>query len=107
MIAEIKPANMKIFKGFSIATLPKMRILDCCRHNMTKTRNKIPAKINDFTVLQITLVFQGLESLKKIVNKKIHTFRQPLQVRVLPVLDGSIRETALGAKRPFLPRFKQ
>jgi hypothetical protein len=28
MIAEIKPANMKIFNGFSITTLPKTRILD-------------------------------------------------------------------------------
>jgi hypothetical protein len=31
MIVKIKPANMKIFKGFSITTLPKMRILDCCK----------------------------------------------------------------------------
>jgi hypothetical protein len=41
---------MKIFKGFSITTLPKMRILDLQRHNMTKTPNKIQAKISDFTV---------------------------------------------------------
>jgi hypothetical protein len=42
---------MKIFKGFSIITLPKTQILDYCNiHNMTKTRNKIPAKISDFTV---------------------------------------------------------
>jgi hypothetical protein len=27
-----------------------MRILDLQRHNMTKTQNKIPAKISDFTV---------------------------------------------------------
>jgi hypothetical protein len=47
MIVKIKPANMKIFKGFSITTLPKMRILD----NKTKMRNKIPAKISDFTVV--------------------------------------------------------
>jgi hypothetical protein len=50
MIAKIKPANMKIFKGFSITTLPKTQILDLQRHNMTKTRNKIPAKRSDFTV---------------------------------------------------------
>jgi WD40 repeat protein len=31
MIAKIRPANMKIFKGFSITTLPKKRILDCCK----------------------------------------------------------------------------
>jgi hypothetical protein len=47
MIAKIKPANMKIFKGFSITTLPKNANF---RHNMTKTWNKIPAKISDFTV---------------------------------------------------------
>jgi hypothetical protein len=29
MIVKIK--HMKIFKGFSITTLPKMRILDCCK----------------------------------------------------------------------------
>jgi hypothetical protein len=34
-----------------------MRILDCCRHNMTKTRNKIPAKINDFTVPGTTILW--------------------------------------------------
>jgi hypothetical protein len=49
MIVKINPANMKIIKGFSITTHPKTWILDCC--NMTKTRNKIAAKISDFTVV--------------------------------------------------------
>jgi hypothetical protein len=60
MVAKIKPANMKIFKGFSITTFPKnvnFR-LTVARHNMTKTRNKIPAKISDFTVYRIL----GLEN---------------------------------------------
>jgi hypothetical protein len=41
---------MKIFKGFSITTLPKLNFRLLQRHNMTKMRNKIPAKISDFTI---------------------------------------------------------
>jgi hypothetical protein len=45
---KIKTMNMKIFKQFSMTTLPKTGILD----NVTKTRNKIIEKISDFTVYQ-------------------------------------------------------
>jgi hypothetical protein len=31
---------------------PPIPILDLQRHNMTKTHNKIPAKISDFTVFK-------------------------------------------------------
>jgi hypothetical protein len=47
---------MKIFKGFSITIL----LLLLQRHNMTKTRNKIPANISDFTVLGFLPIFQKL-----------------------------------------------
>jgi hypothetical protein len=39
MIVKIKPANMKIFKGFSITTLPKTRILDFCKDTIQNDKN--------------------------------------------------------------------
>jgi hypothetical protein len=48
--AKIIPMNMKIFKYYNPSKNANFRLLQ--RHNMTKTRNKIPAKIGDFIVHQ-------------------------------------------------------
>jgi hypothetical protein len=71
-------AKMKIFKGFPNTTLPWTQFLDSCRHNMTKTWNKIPAKISDFKVSYYPSLWVMLHnSYNVMMSYSIHVVRLP------------------------------